>query len=381
MVKKLTKQNIEDLLIGSEILGTGGGGSIESARQMIKIVYDKSKDFKLLDPKELSDDKFLAIISELGGGVVNEEKERFAPYLKKVPSDDLTAHLPILMAVKELSKYLEEDFYTYLPAEIGPSNTILPMYVAAMTEKACVDGDACGRAKPELTLSTTFVAGIPVTPMCIVSPVQDVIIVKKAMDDYRAEDIARYLARASGGRISTVRAPARGREYKQAIISNSITKCIELGREIRGARERGKDPIEAFMRAAGNAYRIFEGKVKSWTREEEGAFMLGTIRITGMEQYKGHMLTIWYKNEYMISWKDEKPYVTCPDLICVVDSVTCRGLSNWIGDLNEYIGRKVVVFGLTAANIWRTERGLKAFSPKHFGFDIKYMPVDQIVHQ
>jgi len=34
---------------------------------------------------------------------------------------------------------------------------------------------------------------------------------------------------------------------------------------------------------------------------------------------------------------------------------------------------------MKAAKPWRTKRGLRIFSPKHFGFDIKYRPIEDIV--
>jgi len=38
--------------------------------------------------------------------------------------------------------------------------------------------------------------------------------------------------------------------------------------------------------------------------------------------YAGHHLKIWYKNENHISWLDEKPYITSPDGLNVIDPKT-----------------------------------------------------------
>ena len=50
--------------------------------------------------------------------------------------------------------------------------------------------------------------------------------------------------------------------------------------------------------------------------------MWGTISLTRTNDFNKDMLRIWYKNEYIITWLNEKPYVTCPDTICVVDAKT-----------------------------------------------------------
>lgn len=376
-MNKLTRQNAEDLLVGSEILGTGGGGSVDDAQEMIKTLYDEqSLEFNLIDPTELPDDELVAIVSMLGGGVSEKERGEFASYLKS--SESIFSHRPLLNAIKEMSTYLRKDFYAYVPCEIGPANTILPMYIGALTGKPCVDGDACGRSKPELPISTTALHGIPCAPMGVVSPCLDFIIVKKAVDDYRAERLTRYLARASGGAVGVVRSIAKGRDYKQAIIPNSITRSIAIGRAIREARERNQNPVEAFMEVTEDAYNVFRGKVKSWTKDEKEGFISGIIEIDGIEQFKGDRLKIWYKNEYLISWKNGKPYVMCPDSICVVDTRTCRGLSNWAEKLSDNLGKDVTVFGLKAADIWRTHKGLEMFSPKYFGFNIEYIPLEQV---
>jgi hypothetical protein len=79
----------------------------------------------------------------------------------------------------------------------------------------------------------------------------------------------------------------------------------------------------------------------------------------------------------MITWLNERPYVTCPDTICVVDAKTGEGLSVWGQEFGK--NREVVVFGRRAYKIWRTKRGIELFSPKHFGFDIGYRPIEDIV--
>ena len=39
----------------------------------------------------------------------------------------------------------------------------------------------------------------------------------------------------------------------------------------------------------------------------------------------------------------------------------------------------MAVWGMKAAAPWRTERGLRIYNPKHFGFDIPYRTIEEIV--
>ena len=112
--------------------------------------------------------------------------------------------------------------------------------------------------------------------------------------------------------------------------------------------------------------------------EEKLSFILGYSHLKGIGDWKGHNMRIWYKNENHISWLDEKPWITSPDGINVIDPKTGWGLSNyWLAEW-EY-GKKVNVVGVMAEDIWRTEKGLKLLGPKHFNFDIQYRPIEEIL--
>lgn len=370
-MKTLNMQEMKDLLVGTEILGCGGGGSIQRGRNMIEEAYSEGLKFTMVDPKEIRDDDLVIIVGRVGGGVPKEILERIRRFPK-------ITRRPGLVAVKELAQYIQREPTAFLASEIGPSNTVLPMYIAAVMGKPVIDADACGRAKPELSISTTHLKGVASTPLVMVSQFGDIAILKKAVDDYRAEDICRYVALISGGVCGVARCPTKGELIREAIVPNSITRCIKLGEAVRKASETGINSANEAIRSTGGL-KIFEGEVRTWRREEKEAFMWGTIIINGTGDHAGHKLKVWFKNEFLISWRNEQPYVTCPDTICIVDAETGRGMSNWIDDLRIYVRKKVVVFGLKAPEIWRTERGVQIFGPKHFGYPIKYVPIEKVM--
>lgn len=367
----LGKKDVDDLLRATKILGTGGGGEMKWARPLVEEVYAKQKQFKLLDPKDVPDEEIVIIVGAVGGGVSEEIKKRLVdlPRIKERPE---------LIAKKVLTEHIKKEPYAYLASELGAGNTIIPMYVAAMTDSFTVDADCCGRAKPEISISTTNVQGLPVTPLAIVSPFGDLMILKEAIDDSRAEDICRYMAMVSGGICSVARCPTKGKDLREAVVPRSISEAIGIGKHIREAAEKGESPTEALIKAS-NGYELFHGKVKRFERKEEGAFVRGNIKITGIENYKQHELNIWFKNEFLISWKDETPFVTCPDSLYVVDAYSGEGLSCWGEDFQKK--REVMVIGRKAHELWRTEKGLQLFSPRHFGFKIEYTPIERIARK
>ena len=370
-MRSLTKQDVEDLVVGAKILGAGGGGEVAWAKPMIEEIYTKNKQFRLLSIEEIPEDEIVIIVGSVGGGVSEETKRRLVglPRIRQKPE---------FVARQMLAEYLGKEPYAYLASEIGAANTVVPMYIAAMIDSFAVDADCCGRAKPEISISTTNVKGLPVTPLSIVTPFGDVIILKEAVDDARAEDLCRYMAVASGGMCGVARCPAKGREIRDAVVPGSISEAIKIGKSVREAREGGENPVEALIKAS-NGFKLFHGKVKFFDRKEEEAFMWGNIKIAGIEDYGQHELEVWFKNEFLISWKDKKRFITCPDTICVVDVDSGEGLSNWGEDFKK--GREVVVIGRKAHELWRTKKGLELFSPKHFGFNIEYTPIERIVSE
>ena len=378
-MKTLKKQDMLDLLVGAGILGCGGGGSEGLGRRFINAIHDSGRHFTLVDPTEIPDDNYLCITAGVGGGVGEEIKEKLRQYLASTEKQDLVElqTATAQRAIRELETLIGRRFFTYVPSEIGPGNTVLPMYLAAFEGKPAIDGDACGRAKPEMSLSTTHVAGIPVSPMTMANTIGDIMILKKAADDYRGEDIARYMAVISGGMVSVARAPSTAANYRQGIVHNSISRCIRLGSIVRRSREQHFNPVDSILKSEADSVRLFYGTVKSWTRKEEGGFMWGDLSVDGFGDFGGRRLDVWYKNEYLITWMDGKPYATCPDSICILDASSGEGLSAWVPDLKTQIGREVDILGFRADKLWRTDKGISIFGPRHFGYDIDYVPVEK----
>lgn len=350
-------------------MGTGGGGEEEWARPLIREVYKRKKTFTLIDPTELPATETVVIASRIGGGISKEQAARVAKLAR-------TEERPELRAFHYLSEYMGQEPFAILPTELGAGNTLAAMCTAAILDKPALDADCAGRAKPEVSISTTCVAGIPLTPACLVTNFGDVVYLERTVNDARGEDILRAVTAASGGMAGLCRSPMKGSQVRDAVVCNSISMCINLGRSIRESKKNGINPIDSILRVV-DGLKFFEGSVSTFTRDESGGFMRGDFTVSGIGKYSGHTLKVWFKNENLVSWLDGRPFVTCPDSICVVDTKTGLGLSNWGDDFAK--GRKVTAFGVKAHKLFRKARGLERFSPKSFGHDIEYTPIERII--
>jgi len=165
-----------------------------------------------------------------------------------------------------------------------------------------------------------------------------------------------------------------GKEIREAAVHGGFSRTIKIGKAIASA---GKNPIDNIVEAT-NGYKIFEGEIISYTSEGKFAFIWGNGWIKGTGDYEGKLFRFWYKNENQISWLDDEPYVTCPDPFTVIDRESGDGLANFRRDMWTS-GRKVAVVGIKAVDVWRSERGLKIYNPRHFGFNIKFRPIEEIM--
>jgi DUF917 family protein len=144
-----------------------------------------------------------------------------------------------------------------------------------------------------------------------------------------------------------------------------------VGRAFRLAAATGQDPAAASAAAAGGGV-LFRGQVSAFSCEEKDGFTWGEIEIAGQHADAGASYRIWFKNENLMAWRDGEPDVTAPDLICCFSGDTGEPITN----PHHEVGRVVTVVGLPAAPAWRTDRGVAVLGPRHFGFAVEYVPVE-----
>ncbi|MFQ5886918.1 MAG: DUF917 domain-containing protein, partial [Anaerolineae bacterium] len=82
---------------------------------------------------------------------------------------------------------------------------------------------------------------------------------------------------------------------------------------------------------------------------------------------------IWYRNEYHVSWRDDKPFVTSPDSLIMVDLKTGEPATSY----DFSVGDQVAVVGRKAHEVHRTKGGIEVLGPRHFGFDLDYVPIEE----
>jgi hypothetical protein len=359
-MQTLNRQNLEDLIRGCAILGTGGGGSPVQGLRRIQDDLAADRTFKLVDLGEIPDAALIA--SPYMCGSVNPEDT----------GAESEAELQCLEAFEALQEYLGKTFFAAIATEIGGGNTAVALSVAARLGIPIVDADPAGRSVPELQHTTFYLEDVPIAPMAVATASGDRIILVRVSDDFRAEAIVRSIAVVSDNRAGVTDHPTDGKTLRGSVIPGTLSRALAIGEAVRAARAAGDDPVEAAV-LAGEGYKLFTGVVNGADWKIEEGFTIGELNVSGRGQDGGHRYRIWYKNEHIIAWLDDVPDVTAPDLICVLDPETGEAITN----PNCKEGVEIAVIGYPAPEKWRSKQGLELFGPRHFGYDLSYRPIEE----
>lgn len=361
---------LEDALVGSSYLGTGGGGSLAEARALIAEDLAAGLTFSALPVSALSDSDRVACPYGLASLAPTSEA-------MKARLDGLAGRVdnPVQAAFETLEKHLGQKFSAVILGEIGPLSLAEGLSIAARLGVPALDADTVGRAVPEINQHSVKVAGVPLTPIGAATPFGDEMVVGQLGDPTRAEDILRAIAVVSEV-CGVTDSPITGRQAKRegTLVTGSLTLARSIGAAVREAKVSGNDPIEA-ARAAGDGYLLFTGTIADFDWRDEDGFLQGDLALTGTGAFAGRNFATEYKNEHLVARRDGAVVATCPDLISVIDLETLDGVNN----PDFTVGQEVAVLGFRCDPLWRSEAGLAVFSPRYFGYDVDYVPIEQLL--
>lgn len=364
--------DIEDFVRGCTFLGTGGGGSPEEGVSLLTDTLESGKKIQWVDIADIDDESWVTSPAGMGSiaPVTEEKKKMFAQLGLK----ERKVKRMLVEAVRELEGFLHSSIDIIVPVEIGGGNTPIPLDTAAQLGKLTVDGDYTGRAIPEVEQCLPAMYNKKVTPIACVDDWGNVSIVKDVVTLAVAERLGKMISTIATGLCGETFFTMKAKEMKEFLVPGTLTESLEIGRAIRTAREEGEDPVRAVVDFL-DGWILFKGKVEKKEWEDRDGYMYGTTHINGSGEFGGHTFKVWFKNENHITWKDDKPLVTSPDIIEVVDLESAEPITN--PSLQE--GQNVAVVGMKARAQYTNARGIELLGPSHYGFDIPHTPIEKIL--
>jgi len=360
---QLSRDDLTDLGRGAAFLGTGGGGDPYIGRLMVQQALDEGHKLTVIDPDEVPDDALVIPTAMMGAPTV---------LVEKLPSGE-----EAIASLRRLEAYLGRKAFATMPIEIGGINSTMPLVVGARLGLPVVDADGMGRAFPELQMETFAVYGIPGTPMVITNEYGDSTIVE-AHSNWMMEWLARGITIRMGGAAYIAEYAMTGAQVKRTAVKGTLSLALRIGRCIREARERHRNPFQELLKllphtpyAFGKV--VFKGKIVDIRRETRLGFAMGLARIEGLDDWQG-LMEITIQNENLIARLDGQVKAIVPDLICVMDSETAEPITT---EMLRY-GQRVTVVAVAVPEIMRTAEALAVFGPRGFGLDEPFVPIEEL---
>ena len=363
-MKKLSEEDLLDILHGAVILGAGGGGDLEEGKSLIREALAAGKVFNLVDINDVPDDALICTPYLLGAvSPIRAEEESLYHGLPRCDKH------PILHAYDSFQKYLGRSFYATTACELGGSNTAVAFYCAAMNDHYILDADPAGRAVPEITHSTYYFAGLPASPIFAANEFGETFVLDNVKDDQRAESLVRALSLVSKNDIAAIDHALEMRVLRNALIPGTISRSLSLGRTWRKSLSNTNTP--AVVAEAGGGLVAFNGVASTVKYQTIDGFTKGSIEIEGRDFYSNKNFRVLVKNENLAGWINDEVCVTIPDLICLFDTDTGHPVAN----PDVYPGQSLTVVLLPAPVEFTSVKALSVFGPAYAGIDCDYQPI------
>lgn len=344
--------DIDALARGCGVLGTGGGGEVTTTALIARQAIADHGPVSLVGLDDLPPDGLLMPVGGIGAPSVSAEK---------IGSGDEVEFLR-----EAVESALGQPVAALMASEIGGGNGLYPLAAAARSGLPLVDGDAIGRAFPEVHMVSMNVAGL-LPELIVVADERRNVVLLRPVDGRWAELLARAVTDVFGGSAAMADYVMPVGRAKGAVIEGTVSMALRIGRSV----EASDRPVEALAEAVG-ARRLLEGKVVDVERHTAGGFVRGSVVIEGYGADLGRLLRVEIQNENLIALEDGAVLASVPDLITLVDSQTADAVAT---EVVRY-GQRVCVLAFPCAPIWRTSAGIAIAGPRAFGYDLDYVPVE-----
>lgn len=353
---ELTEADLRCVSLGAAILGTGGGGSPYLGWLRAREQLRSGRRIRIVKLEDLSNDALVISTSGIGAPTVGIEKFE--------KGDECAS------AVETLEDYLGHKADAVMTDEIGGSNALEPMIVAALKDVPVADADGMGRAFPEVQMTTFFIYGVEPFPTALCDEKGNRVLFESAHSAEWLEGAARAVTIQMGCTAGMAGPPMSAQRARRVAISGTVRQAWRLGREVLAAREAKADPVSAVLEAERGRL-LFQGKIIDVVRRTTRGFAMGDMTLEGLDDFAGTRCAINFQNENLVCRLDDYIVATVPDLICILESETGTAVTT---EELRY-GYRVSVVGIPAPSQLRTPRALEVVGPRAFGLELDYRPL------
>ena len=255
-MQKLTHDDLRNIAHGATFLGSGGGGTLSSALDMIEANFPVSDSVEMVTVEEAAeDDVGLTVVCSFIGSQTEG---------KAVTNVDAVHH-----ALEEFGEVLksttDKPIRRVVPLELGVQSSVIPtLLVAHQDGYSVVDADGAGRAVMMLPLTSYAAAGLSAAPAVVASGTTTQVVVEEK-DTLLFNQIADGICTAGvyGGVAGVALWAMDGPTLLRAVKARGT---LDLSRQIGQALQPGKNPVDDVLGVLDKsglwAKVIFEGKMQ-----------------------------------------------------------------------------------------------------------------------
>jgi len=366
----IDRNDIDALLTGLAIYGTGGGGDPEWGRILLESDFAAGRVCELINPEDVPDDAFIC-----SGGLMGSVKALETLSYQDVV-DAWEDDFVLLKAFRMMEQIKGRKLDYVIPFEVGGINTPVIMSLAARLGIPMINGDALGRSAPETNMTAFIGHGVSLYPMPLVDHKGNTVIVMDSDEPAYADEVGRFVVTKGGALGGNSHYPMTGSQLKKSCIPHTITSAVEIGKIVLGNKDN--NPVAAFNKHVGGEL-LFTGVITDVTGEDKGGFYLTNVAIDGAGGFDRKKARIVVKNESMVLWVEDKIKVIFPDNAYMLYTKTGEGIMS----VNLAKGVEISIVGAPCHEILRacmeTEIGKKALGGVRYGHpEIEFKKIEEL---
>lgn len=365
----LTRDDIQPLLEGLAILGTGGGGNPEWGRMILENDFAHGRRCRIVSLDSVPDD-WTVVCGGMMGSVKALEEIGFAVLLEKWEST-----FPLLTVTRYMAKLIGKTIDAMIPFEAGGLNSPIVLSLASRMGIAAIDADGLGRSAPETQMTSWHGHGVRITPMPLADSEGNLVVVSTATKPTYVDEVGRFVVTKGGYLGANNHHPMTGLQVKQTSVPGTFSGALVLGRAVQAARDAGEDPVAAVQERL-RPWRTHHVRIKSLREEEHLGFYFTTATLDLLGPEEGRSGELVVKNETMMLKVDGEVVCTFPDRILMLELGSARGVMS----VELRVGMEILLLVVPCHPRLReaalSETGRLSMSPARYGHpELQYQPL------
>ncbi len=305
----LGPDELELVIDGAALFGSGGGGSRDNAGVFLKDIRDRGVTIELVtEIPEDEKDTLACVICDIGSNSEFDPRQINA--------------LDFAFEALEKNYRLENAIKYVFPIESGPENTLAPIVLASRKNLKVVDADGGGRAVPKLSLTLFSFDDNQSRPAIMSNGLNDFYATATRVREL--EKVLRGLVgfKEFNSSASLALWPESARSLKQKAFQGPIMRSYYCGMMLKGLRENDKKLIEEARPHLNSVASYFIGKGVVIDRDKKDDNGFDIIETTLYNDESDVIFNVFSQNENLVVYsnRDKEPLAIAPDSICYLDA-------------------------------------------------------------